>query len=168
MLRHAIPLLILALAAGCDARPTPVDSSAPAFAAATDRVAWMKAHVRGGPPSAIRDAQFFDREMKVPAGHMGPGYSMHWFYVKIEIDPKDAPAWAARTKATPGPSGWRRDANPLKDTGAAWSLGPADFDGAAWYDPAPLFGSGAHAGYQAGHMVIPRSGDAIYVWQHWR
>jgi hypothetical protein len=127
----------------------------------------MKGRMRVTPPSTIRDAHFSEREMKVPGGHMGPGYSMFWLCAKVEIDPRDAPKWAAATKPARPPVGWRRDLNPMAGT-AAWAITPAEFDTVQWYDPAPLVGTAAHAGYVGGHMLIPGDGKSVYLWQHWR
>jgi hypothetical protein len=161
------PLLaLLALAAGCH-RP-PADSTAPGFATAKDRVAWMKGRLRVRPPSPMRDAQFQELEDKIPSGHMGPGYSMWWLQARIEIDPNDADAWAATTKGASAPPGWRRDANPLLRPAMPWAMAPEEFDGARWFDPGPLFDPGAHGGYKAGHLAINRAGTAVFVWQHWR
>ena len=51
---------------------------------------------------------------------------------------------------------------------APWAITPAEFDAVQWYDPAPLVGTGAHAGYVGGHMLIPADGKSVYLWQHWR
>jgi hypothetical protein len=128
----------------------------------------MRGRISGGTPSAMRDAQFLDEVSHIPSGHMGPAYNMYWFSARIDIDPKDGPAWIARTRPTPIGAYWSRDANPLIRPGAAWSMSPAEFDGAAWYDPAPLFSSRAHGGYQGGHLAVTNGGATIFVWQHWR
>jgi hypothetical protein len=156
----------VALLGGCQ-RP-PADSAAPGFAAAKDRVAWVRGRLRVRPPSPMLDAHFLESESKIPAGHMGPGYSMWWLSARIDIDPKDAPAWATGTKRPRPPPGWQREANPLLRPDVAWAMAPEDFDGAAWYDPEPLFDPGAHGGYIAGHLAVNRAGTAVFVWQHWR
>ena len=88
----------VAAAGGCGRRGTADSATDPKFATPAQRVAWMKGRMQATPPSAIRDAHFSEREMKVRGGHMGPGYSMFWLCAKIEINPQDAPKWAAATK----------------------------------------------------------------------
>lgn len=145
----------------------PTDSSKPEFSTAAARAAWMKRQLRLAPPSEIRDAHFQVLEVRHPHTHMGPPETMYWLMAKVEIDPKDAPGWAALTKPSQSPR-WSREGHPLQHPTAKWSLSPADFDGAAFYDPEPLLGTSRYGGYQAGRMVIPASGDAVYFWQHWR
>jgi len=152
--------------AGCGRRP-PADSTDPQFATATERVAWMKGRLQIAPPSPIHDAHFREQESKIPHGHMGPGYSMFWLYAKIEIDPQDAPKWAAATKTIAAPR-WQRTSNPMYGSTAKWSMTPAEFDTVTWYDPAPLVGTSAHGGYITGYMLIPADGKSVYLWQHWR
>jgi hypothetical protein len=56
----------------------------------------------------------------------------------------------------------------LQHPTSKWALSAAEFDGAVFYDPRPLIGSNRYGGYQAGRMVIPADGKAVYFWQHWR
>ena len=93
---------------------------------------------------------------------------MWWLNAKIEIDPKDAAAWAARTKPISPNRSWRGNANPLHNDKTEWSMPPEDFDGATWYDPTPLFSTGAHWGYIGGYMIITKAENRVYFWQHWR
>ena len=145
----------------------PADSSTAEFATAASRIRWMERQFVDGPPSKILDAQFKELEVHHPRSHMGPANSMSWFMAKVEIDPKDAPAWAALTK--PGDElRWTRQSHPLRHPTAEWALPDADFDGASFYDPAPLLGSGRYRNYETGRMVIPANGKAVYFWQHWR
>lgn len=95
-------------------------------------------------------------------------YSMWWLYAKIEIDPAELKLWQGScTPATPNRH-WLRELNPLHSPQQDWTLPPDEFDDAAWYDPAALFDTGAHSGYQAGHLLINKAGTTVYVWQHWR
>ncbi|MFO1093111.1 MAG: hypothetical protein U0992_07335 [Planctomycetaceae bacterium] len=120
------------------------------------------------PPSPIRDAHFREQESKIPGGHMGPGYSMYWLFAKIEIDPQDAPKWAAATKPISPLPYWERNLNPLYGSTAKWAITPEEYDTVKWYDPAPVAGTSAHGGYQNGCLLIPADGKSVYLWQHWR
>ena len=135
---------------------------------ASERTRWMAGRVSGRLPTPIIDAHFHEQESKIPSGHMGVGYSMWWLNAKIEIDPKDAAAWAARTKPISPNRSWRGNANPLHNDKTEWSMPPEDFDGATWYDPTPLFSTGAHWGYIGGYMIITKAENRVYFWQHWR
>lgn len=163
-------LLVGAVAWYVGRRPTlPVDSSSPAFTGPADRIAWMRRRIRGSPPSAMRDAHFLERSANSSGGHMvGPGRTRYYFHARIEIDSADGPVWAGSAQKSTPPSRWRRDSNPLHQSGAAWSMAPADFDTAQWYDPEPLFHPRAHPHYEGGYMAINDAGTIIYVWQHWR
>jgi hypothetical protein len=143
----------------------PADSSTAEFAAVASRIRWMERQFVDGPPSKIADAHFKELEVHHPHTHMGPPETMYWFMAKVEIDPKDAPAWAALTKPSDEPR-WTRQSHPLKHPTAKWALTDAEFDGAAFYDPVPLLGSRRYRGYQGGRMVIPADGNAVYFWQH--
>ena len=133
-----------------------------------ERTRWVASRISGRLPTPIVDAHFNEIESKIPKGHMGPGYSMWWLHLKIEIDPQDAPAWAARTNPGKKGVGWNAKQNPMLNEKMNWSMPPEDFEGASWYDPAPLFSTGAHGGYIGGHMIINKAGTRVYVWQHWR
>lgn len=169
---YAIPIAALAVIAVVTwyvrSHPKgPADSSTAEFATAASRIKWMKRQFVGGPPSKIVDAHFKELEVHHPHSHMGPADSMSWFMAKVEIDPKDAPAWAALTKPSDEPR-WTRQSHPLRHPTAKWALADADFDGAMFYDPVPLLGTGRYGDYEAGRMVIPADGKAVYFWQHWR
>ena len=145
----------------------PADSSTAEFATAASRIRWMERQFIDGPPSKIADAHFQELEVHHPHTHMGPADSMYWFMAKVEIDPKDAPAWAALTKPD-HERRWTQASHPLKHPTAKWALPEADFNGAVFYDPAPLLRTGRYRGYVAGRMLIPADGNAVYFWQHWR
>jgi hypothetical protein len=155
----ASALLVITLP-GC--RREPADSTTAEFARLEDRIAWMEDAISGGPPSPIRDAHFWDKERKVPPGHMMPGYTTYHFLARIEIDPEDAPKWAARTNEIEPPR-WRKAIVYPAPYGAP----EEEFAGCKWYDPDPLFPPGAHPTYRRGVMAINAAGDEVYVWQRW-
>jgi hypothetical protein len=146
---------------------TPDDSAAPEFAAVEKRVKWMSRRLRPDPPSKIADAHFKELIVQQRHSHMGPAGPMSWFHAKIELDAAEGEAWAALSKPVDPPP-WKRDLNPLLHPTAKWGMPAADFDGAKFYDPAPLVGGASRWGYQAGYMIIPADGQSVYIWQHWR
>lgn len=147
-------LLIVGLAGWLRPRSRgPADSSGPGFATVRSRVEWMEGRIRGRVPSKILDAQFKQWENQIPAGHMGPAYTMRFLRAKITISPADAPKWAARTQ-------------PMRSTryatGAAanflYEMTAADGSGARFYDPKPLFGSA-----DGGFMTITENNRYVFV-----
>jgi hypothetical protein len=145
----------------------PVDSTSAEFATAAARIRWMERQFIDGPPSKLIDAHFKELIVHHPHTHMGPPESMSWFMAKVEIDPKDAPAWAALTKPSDEPR-WTRQSHPLQHPTAKWALSPEEFDAAAFYDPRPLLGTARYRNYEAGRMLITGDGKSVYFWQHWR
>lgn len=161
-------LSILVMIIGCSDKPG--NSTHSEYQTAADRTEWMDSRIRSGAPSPMLDTHFLEKKVNHRGSHMLPGYSVWWLFGKIEIDPKDAPRWIARTTPTAAPLRWERNRNPLHvETDPdryRWSMPPEDFDDAVWYDPVPLFGK--RGDYQAGYLAITKSGKYVYVWQHWR
>jgi len=145
----------------------PADSSGPGFETPEARVRWMERQFVDGPPSRMIDAHFAERDSLQPHTHMGPAYTMSWFMARVEIDPADAPAWAAATNPSDQPR-WSRQSHPMQHPTARWALSPDDFDGGVFYAPEPLLGASRRRGYVAGRMLITADGKSVYFWQHWR
>jgi hypothetical protein len=129
----------------------PADSSSPEFADVDDRVSWMNGRIRGRVPSKIVDAQFRQIHNDIPAGHMGPGYTMRFLRARITISPADAPAWVARTKPMPAPP-FSAPETPRDQMTAA------ERPGAMYYDPEPLL-----CAVDGGHMAITADNTTVFV-----